>query len=49
MALDVFNDDDGVIDDQAGGERDAEERQRVDGKAKQLDESKRADERDREW
>ena len=47
MAFDVFDDDDGVVDHQAGGQRDAEQRQRVDGEAKQLDESKRADERDR--
>ena len=48
MALHVFDDDDGVVDDQAGGERDAEERQRVDGEAEDLDEGKGADERDRD-
>src|ERR1039458_3462159 len=47
MALDVFNDDDGVVDDQTGGQRDAEQGQRVDGKTKQLDEGERADERNR--
>ncbi len=36
MALDIFNDDDGVIDDQAGGERNAEQGQRVDREAEQL-------------
>ena len=47
VALDVFNHDDRVVDHQAGGERDAEQSQRVDGKAEQLDESKRPDERNR--
>src|SRR5271157_199345 len=46
MALDVFDDDDGIVDHQAGGERDAEQRQSVDGEAQQLDESERTDERD---
>ena len=45
VALDVFNDDDHVVDDQPRRQSDAEERQRVDGEAKQLDESKGADER----
>ena len=34
VALDVFDHDDHVIDHQPGGERDAEKRERVDGKAK---------------
>src|SRR5208337_3317768 len=46
MALDVFDDDDGVVDYEARGERDAEQGQGVDGEAEQLDESERADERD---
>jgi hypothetical protein len=40
MALHVLDDDDGVVDDQAGGQRDAEERERVDGEAEDLDEAK---------
>jgi len=47
MALDVFDDDDSVVDDQTGGERDAEQGQRVDGEAEQFDECERADERNR--
>ena len=46
MALHVFDDDDGVVDDEAGGQRDAEERERVDGEAEDLDEREGADERD---
>ena len=48
MALDVFDDDDGVVDDQAGGQGDAEQRERVDGEAQQLNEGERSDERDRD-
>ena len=48
VALHVFDDDDGVVDDQSCGERDAEEGQRVDGEAEDLDEGKGADERDRD-
>ena len=48
VALNVFDDDDGVVDDEAGGERDAEERKRVDAEAEDLDEGKGADERDRD-
>src|SRR6266478_9530886 len=47
MALDVFDNDDGVIDHQSGGERNSEQRQRVDGEAEQLDERECANERDR--
>src|SRR5258708_33120197 len=47
MALDVFDNYDGVVDYQAGGERNAEQRQRIDGEAEQLDEREGADERDR--
>ena len=46
VALDVFDDDDGVVDDEAGGERDAEERERVDGEAEDPDEGEGADEGD---
>ncbi len=46
MALDVFDNDDGVVDYQAGGERNTEQRQRIDGEAEQLDERESADERD---
>ena len=45
MALHVFDDDDGVVHDEAGGERDAEERERVDREAEKLHEGKRSDER----
>src|SRR5258708_39758070 len=45
MALHVLDDDDGVVDDQSGGEGDAEEGERVDGKAEDLDEGEGADER----
>jgi hypothetical protein len=48
MPLDVLDHDDRVVDDDAGGEDDAEQRQRVDGVAHQLDEGERADERDRD-
>src|SRR5271155_1467162 len=47
MSFDVFDDDDRVVDHQAGGERDTEQRQRIDGEAEQLDERKRPDQRDR--
>src|ERR1700676_4082263 len=47
MALDVFDNDDSVVDYQSGGERNAEQRQRVDGEAEQLDERECANERDR--
>jgi len=33
VALDGFDDDDGVIDDEADGQNQAEQRERVDGKA----------------
>ena len=47
VALDVFNDDDHVVDDQPRRQSDAKKRQRVDGKAEQLYESERPDERNR--
>ncbi len=47
VALDVLDDDDGVVHHQPGGEHDAEQRQRVDGEIQQLDESEGADQRDR--
>ena len=48
VPLDVLDDDDRVVHDDAGGEDDAEERQRVDREADQLDEREGADERDRD-
>ncbi len=48
VALDVLDDDDGVVDDEAGGQRDAEEGQGVDAEAEDLDEGEGADERDRD-
>ena len=48
MTFDVLDDDDGVVHDEPGGERDAEERQRVDREAEQLDEPERTDERHRD-
>ena len=47
VALDVFNHDNHVVDNQPGGQSDAKECQRVDGKAEQLYESKCPDERNR--
>ena len=47
VALHVLDDHDGVVDHQAGGQRDAEEGERVDGEAEELDEGEGADERDR--
>ena len=43
VALDVFDDHDGVIDDESGRERNSEQRQRVDREAEELDERKCAD------
>ena len=48
MALDVLDDDDGVVHDQTGGQRNAEQSQRVDGEAEELDEGERSDQRDRD-
>ena len=48
MALHIFDHDDGVIDHQAGGQRDAEQGQRIDGEAENLDERKGADQRNRD-
>ena len=45
MTLDVFDNDDGVVDDQTRSERDAEQRQRVDGKTEQFNKSESPDER----
>ena len=47
VPLDVLDHDDRIVDDEAGRERDAEQRQRVDREAEQLHERERADERDR--
>ena len=46
VALHVLDDNDGVVDDQTGGQRDAEHRERVDGESEDLDEGKGADQRD---
>ncbi len=46
--LDVLDHHDRVVDDEAGGEREAEQRERVDREAEQLHERERADERDGE-
>jgi hypothetical protein len=45
MAMCRFNDHDGVIHHQSGGQRDAEQRERIDGEAEDLDEGKGADQR----
>src|ERR1035437_831063 len=45
VALHVFDDHDGVVDDQPRSQRDAKERQRVDGEAEELDEGKGSDQR----
>ena len=47
VMLDRFDDDDGVVDDQADGEHEAEERERVDGEAEQREKHERADQRNR--
>ncbi len=48
MALHVFDDDDRVVNHQACGQSDAEERECIDGEAEQLDKGECADERDRD-
>jgi hypothetical protein len=47
-ARDVLNDHDRIVDDETGGERDAEERQRVDREAEHLHQEERAEQRDRD-
>ena len=47
VALDVLDDHDGVVHHQAGGQRNAEESERIDGKAKNFDESEGSDQRNR--
>ena len=47
VALDVFDHHDGVIHHQSGGQRDAEQRQRIDRKPQQLDEGESSDQRNR--
>src|SRR5580693_7512115 len=47
MAINVFNHDDSVVDDQASGEGDAEQGQRVDGETQQFHKDEGADERNR--
>ncbi len=47
MPLHIFNHHDGVIDHQSGRQRNAEERQRVDGKVEELDEREGPNQRDR--
>ena len=46
LALDVLDDDDCVVDDDADGEHEAEQRQHVDGEAEPLHHREGADERD---
>ncbi len=46
MALDVFDDYDGVVNDETCGQRNAEQRERVDGEVKDLDEREGSYERD---
>ena len=48
MPLHVFDNHDGVVDHQSGSERDAEQGERVDREAEDLDKSKGADKRDRD-
>ncbi len=48
VALHVFDDDDGVVDHEAGGQRDAEQRERIDGEAENADEREGADQRNRD-
>ena len=47
VVLDRLDDDDRVVDDEADGEHEAEERQRVDREAEQREHGERADERHR--
>ena len=48
VPLDVLDDDDRVVDDDADGQHDAEQGQRVDREAEQLDEGEGADQRHRD-
>ncbi len=48
MPFDILDHHDRVVDNDAGGEHDREQSERVDGKPEQVDERKRADEGDRE-
>ena len=48
MVLDRFNNDDGIIDDQADGKDQAEQREAVDGEAEYWKNDKRANERHRD-
>ena len=47
VVLDGFDDDDGVVHDEADGEHEAKERKRIDGEAEQREDDERADEGDR--
>ena len=47
MALHVLDHHDGVVDHQSGGQRNAEQGERVDGEAEDLDKGEGADQRDR--
>ena len=47
VMLDRLDDDDGVVDDEADGEHQAEERERVDGEAEQREDREGADQRHR--
>lgn len=46
MTLDIFHDDDGVIDDQPDGKNDREKSEQVDRESEDLHEKKRPDQRD---
>ena len=46
VALDVFDDDDGVIDDQADGQHEGEDRQEIEAEAEREHDDPRADQRD---
>ena len=48
MSLHVLDDHDGIVDHQARGQRNAEQRERVDGESEQLDERECPDQRDRD-
>ncbi len=48
MALHILDHDNGVVDHQAGRQRDAEHGQRIDRKSEDLDEGEGTDQRDRD-
>ena len=47
MPVDVFHDDDGVVDDKADGQNQRQQRQEIDGKAERQHDRERADQRQR--